>query len=149
MLGLVKYLPIEIQFFCIIPYTYSKQSPELVCDIQTYTEDTNILDTIYGTQYNDVVLLRDLKNFCQLDDVYTDPLCLYVPDEVDINELPLCFAIWNRYCLYHGLANSEIYNHIRRFDNVDTHVRRKSMFIWGLLTRIERTMFINAYILDM
>lgn len=148
MLGIIKYLPMELRLFCIIPYTYSLQSPELTRDIRTYKEDTCLLDVIYNTRYNDAILLRDLKNFCQIDDIYTDPICLYVVDEADIPSLPLCFSIWKRYCLNCNLINSELYSKIMHFDNVDTCIHRKNMFIWGLLTPTERTLFINAYVLE-
>jgi hypothetical protein len=148
MLGIVKYLPMELRLFCIIPYTYSLQNRELTCDIRTYKNDTELLDVVYNTRYNDTILLRDLKNFCQIDDIYTDPICLYVVDEADIRSLPLCFSIWKRYCLNYNLINSELYNKIIHFDNTDTSIRRKNMFIWGLFTPTERTIFINAYILE-
>jgi len=148
MLHWVKYLPLELQLFCITPYTYSIQPTQLVHEIRTYKCDIDILDNLYTTQYNDVILLRDLKTFCQIDDIYTDLLSLHVVDEVDIDVLPKCFALWKRHYLHKDLLNSQIYTLIVRFDTIHTNHRRHAMFIWGVLSPTERTMFINAYVLN-
>ena len=59
-------LPLELRLWCIIPYTYQLQNKELLRDIRTYHTDKNILDNVYGTQYNNNILLNDLNQFCLL-----------------------------------------------------------------------------------
>ena len=144
----IQRLPLDLRLFCIIPYTYEVQPPNLVHDIRTHRADTRILDNVYATMYNDTILLYDLKRFCQVPDIYTEAILLDVVDEFDLASLPKCFEIWKRHFSYKQMSNSQLYERITRFDTVHVDEYRCAMFIWGLLIPAERTMFINAYILD-
>jgi len=144
----VQRLPLDLRLFCIIPYTYELQPPNLVHDIRTHRVDTRILENVYGTMFNDAILLYDLKRFCQVHDIYTEPIWLDIIDEYELAALPICFEIWKRHFLYKNMSNAQLYEHITRFDTVHMDEYRCAMFIWGLLTPYERTLFINAYILD-
>ena len=117
-------------------------------DIRTHRVDTRILENVYGTMFNDAILLYDLKRFCQVHDIYTEPIWLDIIDEYELAALPICFEIWKRHFLYKNMSNAQLYEHITRFDTVHMDEYRCAMFIWGLLTPYERTLFINAYILD-
>ena len=148
----IQNLPLELRLWCIIPYTYELQNTELLRDIRTYHTDKNILDNIYGTQYNNNILLHDLKQFCLLTEI---PLYIVLdnPDEVNniyIEDLPLCFTIWRRYYANQQLDNVELMNEMIPFitSRIDSSLSRKIHFIFGLLTIEERTQFIERYILD-
>ena len=145
-------LPLELRLWCIIPYTYQLQNKELLRDIRSYHTDKNILDNIYGTQYNNNILLHDLKQFCLLTEI---PLYIVLdnPDEVNnisIEDLPLCFTIWSRYYANQQLDNVKLMNEMIPFitSRIDSSLSRKIQFIFGLLTVEERTQFIERYILD-
>ena len=148
----IQNLPLELRLWCIIPYTYQLQNKELLRDIRTYHTDKNILDNVYGTQYNNNILLHDLKQFCLLTEI---PLyiVLYNPDEVNnvsIEDLPLCFTIWSRYYANQQLDNVKLMNEMIPFitSRIDSSLYSKIQFIFGLLTVEERTQFIERYILD-
>jgi hypothetical protein len=145
-------LPLELRLWCIIPYTYQLQNKELLRDIRTYRTDKNILDNVYGTQYNNNILLHDLKQFCLLTEI---PLYIVLdnPDEVNnisIEDLPLCFTIWSRYYANQQLDNVKLMNEMIPFitSRIDSSLSRKIHFIFGLLTVEERNQFIERYILD-
>ena len=145
-------LPLELRLWCIIPYTYQLQNKELLRDIRTYRTDKNILDNVYGTQYNNNILLHDLKQFCLLTEI---PLYIVLdnPDEVNnisIEDLPLCFTIWSRYSVNQQLDNVELMNEMIPFitSRIDSSLSRKIHFIFGLLTVEERNHFIERYILN-
>ena len=148
----IQNLPLELRLWCIIPYTYQLQNKELLRDIRSYHKDKNILDNIYGTQYNNNILLHDLKQFCLLTEI---PLYIVLdnPDEVNnisIEDLPLCFTIWSRYYANQQLDNVKLMNEMIPFitSRIDSSLSRKIQFIFGLLTVEERTQFIERYILD-
>jgi len=148
----IQNLPLELRLWCIIPYTYQLQNKELLRDIRSYHTDKNILDNIYGTQYNNNILLHDLKQFCLLTEI---PLYIVLdnPDEVNnisIEDLPLCFTIWSRYYANQQLDNVKLMNEMIPFitSRIDSSLSRKIQFIFGLLTVEERTQFIERYILD-
>ena len=148
----IQNLPFELRLWCIIPYTYQLQNKELLRDIRTYHTDKNILDNVYGTQYNNNILLHDLKQFCLLTEI---PLYIVLdnPDEVNnisIEDLPLCFTIWSRYYANQQLDNVKLMNEMIPFitSRIDSSLSRKIQFIFGLLTVEERTQFIERYILD-
>ena len=148
----IQNLPLELRLWCIIPYTYQLQNKELLRDIRSYHTDKNILDNIYGTQYNNNILLHDLKQFCLLTEI---PLYIVLdnPDEVNnisIEDLPLCFTIWSRYYANQQLDNVKLMNEMIPFitSRIDLSLSRKIHFIFGLLTVEERTQFIERYILD-
>jgi len=146
ILDYVKYLPYELILFCIIPYTYQPQCPELLHDIRTYKKDTEILDDIYGTIYTESILLYDLKRFCQVPNAHGYNNWLELIDVYELIILPRCFAIWKRHFMYKDMSNSQIYTLITTFDNMHT-IQRRIIFLWGLLLPNERNNFINTYIL--
>jgi len=148
----IQNLPLELRLWCIIPYTYQLQNKELLRDIRSYHTDKNILDNIYGTQYNNNILLHDLKQFCLLTEI---PLYIVLDNQDEVNnisieDLPLCFTIWSRYYANQQLDNVKLMNEMIPFitSRIDSSLSRKIQFIFGLLTVEERTQFIERYILD-
>jgi hypothetical protein len=143
-------LPLELRLWCIIPYTYQLQNKELLRDIRTYRTDMNILDNIYGVQYTDSILLYDLKRFCQFPLIHTVRNILVEEEinNIDINNLPKCFKIWKRHYSYQYSNNMDLYAQLFRFLTRQITISRKINFIFGLLTVLERTQFIEMYILN-
>jgi hypothetical protein len=124
----VHKLPIEIRLFCIIPFTYTLQSRELMRDVRSYRVDMDILENVYNVQYNDDILLFDLTHFC--------------------TETLSCYDLWKRHFLYSQFSIDNIYDQISRFIYSNFHTSRKIRFLWGLLSPEERNEFINSYILS-
>jgi hypothetical protein len=109
----------------ILPYTYLPQSKELMSDVRSYVSDYRIIENVYAFDYNDNILMTDLVNFCVNKD----------------------FSLQQRRLLG-NLSAVDMYLQTGYFPdtNMDNHVRRARL-IWGLLTREQRTQFINEYIL--
>jgi len=109
----------------ILPYTYLPQSKELMSDVRSYVSDYRIIENVYAFDYNDNILMTDLVNFCVNKD----------------------FSLQRRRLLG-NLSAVDMYLQTGYFPdtNMDNHVRRARL-IWGLLTREQRTQFINEYIL--
>jgi hypothetical protein len=109
----------------ILPYTYLPQSKELMSDVRSYVSDYRIIENVYAFDYNDNILMTDLVNFCVNKD----------------------FSLQQRRMLV-NLSAVDMYLQTGYFPNtnMDNHERRARL-IWGLLTREQRTQFINEYIL--
>jgi hypothetical protein len=109
----------------ILPYTYLPQSKELMSDVRSYVLDYRIIENVYAFDYNDNILMTDLVNFCVNKD----------------------FSLQQRRLLG-NLSAVDMYLQTGYFPNtdMDSHERRARL-IWGLLTREQRTQFINEYIL--
>ena len=109
----------------ILPYTYLPQSKELMLDVRSYVSDYRIIENVYAFDYNDNILMTDLVNFCVNKD----------------------FSLQQRRMLV-NLSAVDMYLQTGYFPNtnMDNHERRARL-IWGLLTREQRTQFINEYIL--
>jgi len=131
----IHQLPLELRLFCIIPYTYQLQSPELMRDIRGYRVDIDILDNLYHTQYNDQILLFELKSFCN--------------DTSNNNIMnPSYKDIWKRHFLYSSISDCNIEQIIESFIQKNINIYRKTRFILGLLSIEERNTFINTYVLQ-
>jgi len=109
----------------LLPYTYLPQSKELMADVRSYVSDYRIIENVYAVDYNDNILMTDLVNFCVNKD----------------------FSLQQRRMLV-NLSAVDMYLQTGYFPNtnMDNHERRARL-IWGLLTREQRTQFINEYIL--
>ena len=109
----------------ILPYTYLPQSKELMSDVRSYVSDYRIIENVYAFDYNDNILMTDLVNFCVNKD----------------------FSLQQRRMLV-NLSAVDMYLQTGYFPNpnMDNHERRARL-IWGILTREQRTQFINEYIL--
>lgn len=148
ILDYIKYLPTDITLYCIIPYTYQPQQPDLLRDIRTYKKDTDLLDNSYGTMYTDSILLYDLKRFCQIPHVHGFGNWLEVIDVYELDILPRCFTLWRRHVLYKNMSNSQLHTLIINFDVMRASKQRRIRFLWGLMSPEERNNFINKHILD-
>ena len=109
----------------LLPFTYCPQPKELVYDIRSYVADYRIIENVYVFNFNDNILMTDLVNFCVNQD----------------------FSLQQKRLLG-NLTSVDMYLQTGYFrnTNMDNHERRARL-LWGLLTREQRTEFINEYIL--
>jgi len=109
----------------LLPYTYLPQSKELMSDVRSYVSDYRIIENVYAFDYNDTILMTDLVNFCVNMD------CSLQQRRLFVNLYPLDMYLQTGYF---------------PDTNTDNHERRARL-IWGILSREQRTQFINEYIL--
>lgn len=112
-------LPEEIIINHILPYTYNLKDRNHLMDIRSFTSDLGILENVYWFEFKNITLLNDLECF--------------------ISELKRNIFLTD---FKKSKSNSNC------FINKTTKTNRKIRLIWGLLTPIERTRFINKYIID-
>jgi hypothetical protein len=130
-------IPEDIIINHIMPYTYQKQSEDLLLDIKTFCQDFEIIKNIYVYSYNYSILLYDLILFCN--------------DFIFIHEI--VSEKFKNILMRHYVLSNYTNNRINLFvyENYHENKRRKNImlrikFLWGLLTRFERTRFINIHI---
>lgn len=120
-------LPNELINNHIIPFTYNLKDKKHLIDIRSFVRDYNILENIYFTEYQSIVLLNDLHLFL-----------------FDSNKY-----IFSRFNRMKNKNNLEVcYHEIIFFKEKTINTERKIRLIWGLLTPIERTRFINKFIIE-
>jgi len=118
----------------IIPYTHLPQSKELLRDIRNYTQDIKLIEDIYFTQYNEIVLLTDLLQFHGYN--------------FNINYISNSLGVlMNRHVKLKHKDMIDLNNYMVTI-NHPSRRRRTINFIWGLMTPEERNKFINDYLLD-
>jgi hypothetical protein len=134
----IQKLPEDVIINHIIPYTYQVQPRRLLSDIHSFVNDYTLVESIYMTQFNQHILLHDLLQFC----------CINLYPSYGMENL--FDGILRRHCSISGKSEEYLINMVRLnfHRNVELQTERKIKFIWGLLTRQERTQFINKYLLD-
>jgi len=135
---LIDRVPYDVIINHILPYTYQPQRKKLLLDIKSFVADYSLIDNIYMTQYNGYVLLHDLLKFCRID---------IAPSCGETN----CFErLLRRHFIIYNKTDEELHNIVRStfYINLENNTNKKVRFIWGLLTRFERTGFFNTYILN-
>jgi hypothetical protein len=106
-----------------MPYTYKPQKKELLSDIISFYKDNNIIENIYPVEYNYHILLYDILRF------------------IPIKKLLLRnYSIINLY-----IPDSNLSDYAYKFF-LEKKIKNRIKFLWGLLTVVERTRFINTYI---
>jgi hypothetical protein len=142
--NIMKYLPYYLVHRFVIPYTYELQSKPLLADIRSFKRDYNMLENTYLVMYNSRILYNDLVFFCNnksyhLTNVY---------DLTNISERYI--HILRRFVTYKHKNDDDIRNMVVRSRatlkpyECLSHAR----LLWGLLTPLERTDFINKHILE-
>jgi len=116
----------------IIPYTYNIQPKELLIDIKSFYNDYNIINNVYMFDYNNIILLRDLLFF------------------TGIYEYKKLINIFKKHIFFKNYFNTQICNYI--INNIELNIKintvRKVRFLIGLMTPLQRTQFINLFIID-
>jgi len=137
MQKLIDRLPFDVIVNHILPYTYNPQPKNLLLDIRSYVNDYALVESVYITQYNEFVLLHDLKKYCG---AYLNP---YFGMNNNF------YSILRRHVSIKNQSEETLINMVRNnFQrNLEINTERKVKFVWGLLTPTERTDFINNFIL--
>jgi hypothetical protein len=136
-IALLKRIPEDVVINHIVPYTYKPQKRELLQDIRTYYNDSQILTQWYEYGYNEAICFNVLLRFCNN--------CI-VPIRFNKKWYEI---ILNRHIMFSNSSSDFLIEYInshfyfRRNQTISPKIR----FIWGLLTPVERTRFINIYIL--
>jgi len=127
-------MPYDVIINHILPYTYNIQPTSLLLDIRSYYTDFNIL-----------------KNDCQDDrDNYRylafDMLDFYRRDKIFINNSiePFYETISNKNTIFKQKIGCYFYDRVTPNQTPE----KKIKCLFGLLTPVERTRFINKYIID-
>ena len=124
-------IPNDIIINHIIPYTYNIQSKELLMDIKSFYVDYSIINNVYLFDYNNLILLRDLLFF------------------FGTYEYKKLIYIIKKYIFFKNYRNDQIYNYIiNKFElEIKINTLRKTRFLIGMMTPLQRTRFINNFIL--
>jgi hypothetical protein len=139
MENLMKNVPMDVIINHIIPYTYSCQSKELLFDLKNNIQDYSILETVYSFDYNYTILLRDLVSFLNEGSVHSPSIMrmkyiLLLKRHIQYKNIKKDFS--------HFSFSKYLYSKLN-----DKLIERRVRFLWGLMTPIERTRFINKYVL--
>lgn len=127
------HIPYYVAHKHIVPFTYLPQSKELLRDIRNYTQDINLIEDIYYTQYNEFILLTDLLLFHNYS--------------YNLNYISTSLGyLMNRHI---KLKNKDMIDLNNYMEIIKKPSRRKRTikFIWGLMTPEERNNFVNDYLL--
>ena len=120
-------LPSDLIYNNIIPYTYALHDKRHLLNIRSFVGDYNILENFYFTDYKPIILLNDLEIF------------IYESNKF----------IFSRFNTMNGKSRLEVcYYEIMFFKDNNTNTERKIRLIWGILTPVERTQFINKRIIE-
>jgi len=111
-----------------MPYTYRKQSPQMLYDIHNYYTDYALVDEYYSHNYNHYMWLVDIVSFFKKDVDKILHRHVYYKDQDDSALIGIVFDLY--------------------YKNLGRDVERKVRFLWGLLLPIERTRFINTILLE-
>jgi hypothetical protein len=96
-----------------------------------------MVESVYITQYNEFVLLHDLKKYCG---AYLNPYFGMNNNFYSILRRHVNIIYQSEETLINMVMNN-----FQR--NLEINTERKVKFVWGLLTPTERTDFINNFII--
>jgi hypothetical protein len=143
----LKRIPREIIHYHIIPYTYQLQKNVLLNDIKTYVNTYDQLQDYYSYDFNDVILMHDLIYFY----TYDISNSVIINDSNDNNVNSLLYAKFKRLYALSNKTNEELNTFVWRYfstsHNLTTTIS-KIRFLWGILTPLERNMFISEYLVN-
>jgi hypothetical protein len=134
----INTLPFDVIINNIMPYTYKRQPTELLIDIRSYISDYSLVENEYIIHYNYQIFLNDLLHFC-----YINISPSYGVTNIFENVLRRNYSICKK---SDDFLITFVIIHFHRNSNI--HIESKIKLIWGLLNPIERTGFINKYILE-
>ena len=135
---LLNKVPMDVIMNHILPYTYLPQPLNLMEDVRSFSADYSILENAYAFDFNYNVLFYDL-------------LCFFNksknPEQLSNDRF---IVLMSRMFKMKNLSNNEItdFIFIAFHRDVSVNITRKIRFLWGILTPIERTRFINKYIIE-
>ena len=144
--NLLRRIPEEIIRQEIIPYTYSPQSKEFLADIRSFYVDWNIIDNAYLVDYNYPVLVRDLQIYCR-NIVYNNDVFdtdLFNDSTYEYRGLIVKYVKLKQTDNKKSLIHKMMFDFTSRISNPK---RRNAWFLFGLMTPVQRTRFINKFII--
>ena len=117
----------------LLPFTYCPQSKELMADVRSYVIDYRVVDGVYSSSnFNSSTLMTDLIGFCFYRRHFDND------DDMTIHQRQLLYKIPQ----IKRLMRTGFFTKME-----EEKCSRISRIIWGILTREQRTRFINVYIL--
>jgi hypothetical protein len=132
-------LPLDIILNNIIPFTYKKQEKKLLDDIESYYNNFDIIHNIYFYDYNETIMMNDLVKYCNnnIAPVYgiQDKYERILRRNYYLSRMPIGYIVEYIFSFFHS--------------SLLKNKRRKIRFLWGLLTPIERTTFVNDSLLHL
>jgi hypothetical protein len=132
----LKNIPFDVIINNIIPYTYQKQPKKIMNDIRNYYENFCVLENIYSTEYNFIILYNDLIEYC--NNTFT---IRYRSNDQFINML-------KRHYIYKDYSDEMINYYIFYQYNIisyESNCKKKIRFLFGLLKPFERNNFVKRY----
>ena len=132
---LIQRVPFDVLVNHIIPYTYERKPINHLLDIRSFSSDYKVLQNFIFYDYNEVIILNDLIRFCNNN----------VAPIYDID--PKYEELLRRHISFNNKSKLEIRQYVfsdfhkRLLSNTEVKIK----FLWGLLTNIERTRFLNTY----
>jgi len=130
----MRYLPEELIRECIMPYCYTPQSAGLLRDIRSFTTDMDVIMLTVHDDRDIDILLNQLIYFCNGSRNIHETQTVQMGDIIRRN-----IQFTNRYGM-------EIYDHIMELTHAPS--KKHCRYLWGLLSPIERTRFINRFIIE-
>jgi hypothetical protein len=137
-ISLFNKIPNDIIINNIIPYTYNIVSKDLLYDIRSFAKDYSLLENVYSYGYSFDILIYDLICFCNRSRLPT----------YRIN--PWFSLLLKRNFKFKKYTNSQLnkYIFIAFYRDSIFNPLRKIRCLLAALTPIERTKFINDYVLN-
>jgi hypothetical protein len=135
----INRIPFDVIREIILPFTYNPQKKELLEDIRSFYIDYNIIDNYYAFDYNYRVLYNDLKRFYRNKVNAIARVYGVVPERISKIRMLLQIRIRCRLSRENGTFI---------YDNTESNIRNCVRGAFALLTPIERTQFINEFILE-
>ena len=120
-------LPEEVIINHIVPFTYKLHEKSLLMDIRSFSIDLDILESMYFFDYHNIILLNDLQVF--IFDLRIDVFSRIYKMK-DKSKLDTC------------------HHEISFFNKKTENTNGKIRTVWALLTPLERTRFINDYVIS-
>ena len=119
-----------------MPYTYRKQPQQMLYDIRNYYMDYALVDEFYSHNYNHYMWLNDIVSFFTLPHFHSTKKGLY--------------KILQRHVYYKNMEDSALIEIVfdLYYKNIHKKIENKIRFLWGLFLPVERTQFINKFILE-
>ena len=108
-----------------------------LCDIRSFTMDYNMLDNYYSFDFNEQILLNDLILFCNNN------------RSIYIGIGPFFYSLFSRNIILGNKSYKKLQSYIiKNFHNeLSYNIDKKIKLLWGLFTPLERTSFINEFII--
>lgn len=129
----INKVPYDVIINHIIPYTYNIQKKDFLMDIRNFHIDYRMIINVYLFDYNKIILLHDLLFF------------------MNIYENRFIINTCKKHISFTEYTNKEIYNYI--INHFELHNKkntfRKIKFLIGLMTPLQRTKFINDFIITL